>query len=91
MLLLRTHVGLAGARLRSWGKSVDSLAGEAHAAVELVHPAERFAKLSRLIVEVKYQEKGEPRRALVLRAALLDLAVESLQAFARREPSSPRV
>ena len=65
---------------------MDGLIIEATEAMKRPSPSERFTALNRLYVDVGFQERREPRRALLLRAALLDLMVEALQSFARREP-----
>ena len=71
MLLVQTLVGLVRARFASRWKNVDGLIAEAQRAMHRAKPEERFAALARVIVDVRYQERREPRRPRVLRAALL--------------------
>jgi len=87
MLLLGTLVHVARSWLGSYGKTLDGLQGEAVQAMTRPRPDERFGELSRLLVDVGHQERREPRRAVVLRAALLDLILDALQAWSRRDPA----
>lgn len=87
MVLLRTLWYLLRSRLASHGKTLDGLQDEAIQAMERSRPDERFAELSRILVDVHHQQKREPRRTAVLRSALLDVMLEALQAWSRREPA----
>ena len=86
MLLLRTLAGLVRAKVASRNKNVDRLVVETRNAMQRSDPVERLVLLTRLIVDAKFQEKREPRRARVLHATLLDLTLDSLMTWRRRDP-----
>jgi hypothetical protein len=90
MLPFRTVGHLARSWLGSYGKTVDGLHDQAVQAMKTPTPDERFANLNRLLLDVGHQERREPRRAVVLRAALLDLMLDALQAWSLRDPALGR-
>ena len=85
-MLLRSLAHLARTRFASRHKSIDGLLIEAAEAMKRPTPEERFAGLNRLLLDVQYQERREPQRAVVVQAALLDLILETLEWWARRDP-----
>ena len=74
------------ARWRSRGKDLDDVLAEAREAMLAVEPDLRLVGLHRALGQVGYLRKREPERGPKVHAALLDVTLEALDAFARREP-----
>ena len=85
VLVFHSLAEMARSLRRSRGQTLDSLQVEAVEAMKLRRPEERFAALNRLFLDVGHQERREPRRAAVFRAALLDVMLDTLRAWSRQD------
>ena len=83
---VRSVVALVRAKWSSRSKDLDGLLLDAREAMRTRAPEERHLKLSRIMLDVSFQKKREPLRAASAEAALLDLVLESVHSWLRREP-----
>lgn len=83
---VRSVVGLIRAKWSSRNKDLDGLLLSAREAMRTTAPDERVLGLTRVMLDVSFQKKREPLRAVSAEAALLDLVLESLNSWLRRDP-----
>lgn len=83
---VRSVFALIRAKWTSRSKDLDGLLVSAREAMGTKAPDARYLQLSRIMVDVSLQKKREPLRAASAEAALLDLVLESLRSWLRREP-----
>lgn len=83
---VRSVVALVRAKWSSRSKDLDGLLLNAREAMRTKPPEERYLKLSRIMLDVSLQKKREPLRAASAEAALLDLVLEAVHSWLRREP-----
>ena len=86
LAFVRSVLALVRAKWSSRSKDLDGLLLTAREAMRTKAPDERYLKLSRIMLDVSLQKRREPLRAASAEAALLDLVLESLHAWLRREP-----